>query len=139
LLANVPGINLPRIERGAEHVYWKYALRVDERVIPGGPAALGAALSDLGIASAPRYIQKPAFDCAVIREKQTFGSSGFPFTLARPEALDYAPSRFPGTHEGLATVLVLPWNEKYEEEHIVYIASSIKDAVADIIKKGTLP
>jgi perosamine synthetase len=138
LLADVPGITVPRIEPGAEHVYWKYALRVDERVIPGGPVALGARLSGLGIASAPRYIQKPAFECAVIREKQTFGSSGFPFTLARPEALDYAPSRFPGTYEGLATVLVLPWNEKYEEEHVVYLASSIRDAVADIITMRTL-
>jgi perosamine synthetase len=136
LLVGIPGISIPHIEPGAEHVYWKYALRVDDRVIAGGPVALGAQLSGLGIASAPRYIQKPAFDCAVIREKRTFGTSGFPFTLARPETLDYTPSRFPGTYEGLASVLVLPWNEKYEEEHIAYLASSIRDAVTHLINGG---
>jgi dTDP-4-amino-4,6-dideoxygalactose transaminase len=136
MLVGIPGIIVPRIEHGAEHVYWKYALRVDSSIIPGGPVALGGKLSGLGIASAPRYIQKPAFDCAVIREKRTFGSSGFPFTLARPEALDYSVDRFPGTHEGLASVLVLPWNEKYEEEHITYLASSIRDAVAQLSQEG---
>ena len=37
-----------------------------------------------------RYIQKPAFQCAVIREQKTFGKSRWPFTLARPEAVGHS-------------------------------------------------
>ena len=98
--------------------------------IPGGPAALAAELRVGGIASAPRYIQKPAFACRVFTEQRTFGDSRWPFTLARPEALDYAPERFPGTFAFLDSVLVLPWNERYEVQHVELLGAAIRDAAA---------
>jgi dTDP-4-amino-4,6-dideoxygalactose transaminase len=113
----------------ATHVYWKYCLLVDHGEIPGGPVTLAADLRDLGVASAPRYIQKPAFMCEVFQKQRTFGNSRYPFTLARPEAVNYHPSRFPGAFSALATILVLPWNERYTEEHVEYIAGSIHQAV----------
>lgn len=85
-------------------------------------------LKEKGIASAPRYIQKPAFMCEVFQEQRTFGDSRFPFTLARPEAVDYDRARFPGTFAALDHVLVLPWNERYTNEHVDYIAASIREA-----------
>ena len=85
-----------------------------------------------GIFSAPRYIQKPAFACEIFREQRTFGSSRWPFTLARPEAVDYRPQRFPGSYEGLERILVLPWNERYTSEHVRYIAGSIAAAVSEL-------
>ena len=82
----------------------------------------------MNIASAPRYIQKPAFRCEIIRDQRTFGTSRWPFTLATPDAVDYAAERYPGTFEYLDRVLVLPWNEKYTEEHLNYLAASIYQA-----------
>lgn len=125
-LQGVPGISTPAITPNCVHTFWKYCLRVDDRTIPGGAVALGAALKDSGILCAPRYIQKPAFCCQVIREQCTFGTSRWPFTLARPEAVDYSRSRFEGTWDALEHVLVLPWNEKYTDEHIDYLSSTIR-------------
>ncbi len=85
---------------------------------------------------APRYIQKPAFRCEVFRDQRTFGNSRWPFTLARPEAVDYAAERFPGTFEYLDRVLVLPWNEKYTAEHVNYLAASIRDAATRLSEGG---
>jgi hypothetical protein len=102
---------------------------VDGDVIEGGSPALGAALGEQGIFSAPRYIQKPAFMCQVFRDQITFGTSRYPFTLARPEAVDYDPSLFPGTYSGLEGILVLPWNEKYTQEHVEFIGAAVTDAV----------
>lgn len=133
-LSGLPGIETPPVEDGDRHTYWKYCLRVDSKVIEGGSPALGAALKEKGIASAPRYIQKPAFMCEVFREQRTFGSSRWPFTLARPEALDYDRSRFPGTFSGLEGILVLPWNEKYTDEHVDYIAESVTTAVKQLAR-----
>lgn len=124
-LAGIDGITTPRAVPGDEHTYWKYCVRVDEDVVPGGPQALAAELKVGGIASAPRYIQKPAFQCAVFRDQRTFGASRFPFTLARPEAVDYDPARFPGAFAALAGILVLPWNERYEPEHVDGLAAAI--------------
>ncbi|HZS06625.1 MAG TPA: DegT/DnrJ/EryC1/StrS family aminotransferase [Blastocatellia bacterium] len=128
-ISGVPGIETPYVDPRNDHVFWKYCLRVDAGVIPGGAVGLAAKLKEKGIFSAPRYIQKPAFMCEVFAKQRTFGRSRWPFTLARPEAVDYSRDRFPGTFAGLEAVLVLPWNERYTEEHIDYIAGSIHHAV----------
>ena len=128
-LAGVPGITCPEPAHGDTHSYWRYALIVDPAAVPGGPAAVGQALKAWAVPSAPRYIQKPAFRCALFVDQKTFGNSRWPFTLARPEALDYSQARFPGAFEYLDRVLVLPWNERLDERHVDHIADAITQAV----------
>jgi hypothetical protein len=72
----------------------------------------------------------------VIRNQVTFGTSRWPFTLARPEATDYSRSRFTGTWNALEHVLVLPWNEKYTDEHIEYLSTRIRNAVSSLTSKN---
>lgn len=135
-LLGLPGIETPLVKPEDVHTYWKYCLRVDGSVIPGGAQALAAVLKERGIASAPRYIQKPAFQCRVFAEQRTFGKSRFPFTLARPEAVDYRMENYPGTAEALEGILVLPWNECYTGEHVDFLADSIRDAVTRLVEGG---
>ncbi len=132
-LQGLPGVLTPSYEDSNTHVYWKYALRIDKNVIRDGAVGLAKKLKEeKGIFSAPRYIQKPAFQCIVFEEQRTFGNSRWPFTLATPEAVDYSPVKFPGTFSGLEWVLVLPWNENYTDEHIDYIANAVRDAVDEL-------
>jgi dTDP-4-amino-4,6-dideoxygalactose transaminase len=114
-------------------VYWKYCLNVDGSVIREGAIGLAKALKEYGIASAPRYIQKPAFMCEVFQKRRTFGASQYPFTLARPEAIDYSKSRFPETFKALEQILVLPWNEFYTQEHLEFIAGTIRESVSHLL------
>lgn len=127
-IKDVPGIICPPITEGDTHVFWRYALHVDESVIPGGPVAVAEALKEMDIPAAPRYINKPAFRCAVIAEQCTFGDSGWPFTLARPEAVDYSEELFPGSFAMLASVLVIPFNEKLTSDHVDFIADGVRRA-----------
>ena len=113
-------------------MYWRYCLLVDPQVIPGGAVGLAAALKLRGISSAPRYIQKPAFQCEIFQRRRTFGNSGFPFTMARPEVLHYDREHYPRTFEGLDRTLVLPWNENYTVEHVDYIAASLQEVIRDL-------
>jgi perosamine synthetase len=131
-LVGMPGVTPPLVAPGAIHSFWRYCLWIDGDEVPGGSPALGASLKRRGIAAAPRYIQKPAFECEVFREQRTFGNSRFPFTLARPQALNYRPERFPGVYKGLRDILVLPWNEGFTFEHIDYIATAIHDGRAEL-------
>ena len=87
-IAGLPGIETPPDTDAVVHSYWKYPLIVSPDL--GGPVRLAQELRAFGIMSAPRYIQKPAFECAVIKDQRTFGTSNFPFNLARPEAVDYS-------------------------------------------------
>jgi dTDP-4-amino-4,6-dideoxygalactose transaminase len=132
-LAGLKGLETPYVHPGSVHAYWRYCLRVDTEIIPGGCEALGRELRVRQIPCAPRYIQKPAFMCKLFQEQRTFGNSRFPFTLARPEVLQYEESRFPLTRQALQNVLVLPWNENYLEEHINYISDAIHDAAFHIL------
>lgn len=125
-LEGLPGIQLAKTLDGARNTHWKYCLWVDGAVVSGGPVALGGKLRSYNVASAPRYIQKPAFQCEILRDQRTFGNSRFPFTLARAQAVDYSPELFPGAFEMLDRVLVLPINENYTEEHVDYLARSIR-------------
>lgn len=129
ILKGLPGILTPPVEDGDLHSYWKYCLRVDPAMVEGGSPGLGKELKDMGLASAPRYIQKPAFECEIFQKQRTFGSSRFPFTLARPEAVNYDRASFPGVYSGLERILVLPWNENYTDEHVGRIGRAITDAV----------
>lgn len=129
-LRDVDGIETPYVNPKHVHTYWKYCLRVDGRKIADGAVGLARALKDKGIPSGPRYIQKPSFMCEIFQKQRTFGDSRFPFTLARPQAVNYDRALFPGTYEALEGVLVLPWNERYTPEHLDYIATSIRHAAA---------
>jgi len=131
-LQGLPGIETPLVNSGNTHTYWKYCLRIDERRISGGAVAMAKLLKEKNIASAPRYIQKPAFMCEVFQKQRTFGNSNYPFNLASPEALDYSRERFPGTFAALEHVLVLPWNERYTTDHVDYIARMITQAAEQL-------
>ncbi len=135
LLGNIDGIETPVIAEGSTHVYWKYCLTVDDSKIEGGSVGMANLLKEKNIFSAPRYIVKPAFMCQVFQEKNTLGDSHFPFNLARPEAVDYSMDKYPATAKALHDVLVLPWNEKYTDEHVAYIAENVKSAAAALRRR----
>lgn len=135
-LSGLDALETPLVAARDTAVYWRYPLHVDAERLAGGPDALAAALRAVEIPSAPRYIQKPAFRCKVIAEQRTFGDSRFPFTLARPEAVDYADERFPGTLAYLASVLVLPWNERFTDVHVDHLAGALTDAVAELTEES---
>ncbi len=131
-LVGVQGLTLPTERPDTEHVYWRIAVRVDETIVAGGVSALAQALKELDIPAGPRYIQKPAFDCEVIRDQKTFGTSGWPFTLARTEAVEYGRDRYPGAYDGLAHILVFPLNERYQDSHIDAVVEAVAKAVAEL-------
>jgi perosamine synthetase len=126
-LDSLGGVETPQVAAGDRHTYWRYPLHVDSGRFPEGPDGFARELRTQGIVSTPRYVKKPAFQTVVIEQRRTFGNSGFPFTLARPEAVDYAPAGFPGTFEFLSSVLVLPWNERLRDEDVDHIADRIED------------
>ncbi|MGI8736325.1 MAG: DegT/DnrJ/EryC1/StrS family aminotransferase [Candidatus Eremiobacter antarcticus] len=135
-LEDIEGIVLPLARPTARHVYWKYCIRVDSALYPDGVSSISRFLKERGIAAAPRYIQKPAFRCAVFSEQRTFGKSRWPFTLATPEALDYSAERFPGTFAALDGIIVVPWNDRYSDEHVDYIATAIREAAGAAVRRA---
>lgn len=127
-LAGVESLEFAAALPRAEPSYWRIHLRV-----PAASRLLDALAVDLraqGVPAAPRYIQKPAFDCGVFRDQRTFGRSRYPLSLAKPSAVDYRRERFPGAYQMLAETLVLSWNENMSPAHAEDLARRIRSAVA---------
>jgi len=133
-IEGIPGVLAPKSTPGCSPVYWRYALRVDGP-LRGKADALGAKLKEAGIFCAPRYVKKLAFECEVLRDQRTFGKSRFPYVgehrKGDPEIV-YRKEDTPGAIEALAGVVVLPWNEKYVETHVDFIADVIRDSVREL-------
>jgi len=126
----LPGIYPPKTTAGARHAYWRYPIHIEEEEAGLSLDGLTEELKDAGIAASPRYIQKPAFECQVLRDRVTFGSSRFPYEgSGRDEPVVYDPKDYPGTYEALSKILVLGWNEKFDEDIAEYIADVLTDAV----------
>lgn len=132
LTAKLPGLKPPSVAPGAVHTFWRYSYSVDPNVIDGGAEAVGRVLAGGAIRCQPRYIKKLAFECEVIARQRTFGNSRQPFSLRGDGPTAYDRGRFPGAAAGLDRVLVLPWNEKYTEEHVAFIASALERAVRSL-------
>ncbi|MFQ5503247.1 MAG: DegT/DnrJ/EryC1/StrS family aminotransferase [Planctomycetota bacterium] len=130
-IAGVEGVSPPERVPGSRHVYWRYPLRVDGAA--GGADALGAKLIELGVACAPRYIKRLAFECRILRERRTFGRSRFPFAgehrRGDPEVV-YDKRDTPAAVRALAELVVLPLNERYDDGHADFVASAIREARA---------
>lgn len=75
--------------------------------------------------------------CQVLRERNTFGNSHFPFEgecRSDDPPVVYDPKEYPGTFDALSHVIVLPWSEFYTDGHVNYIAENIID-VAKSLKR----
>jgi dTDP-4-amino-4,6-dideoxygalactose transaminase len=132
-LSGLRGLVMPVVTRDSVHSYWKFPVQVDEALL-GDVGNFAKRLAEFGVVAQPRYIQKPAFQCEVLRDKKTFGTSGVPFRglRSRSDEVRYDPAEYPGTMRALSRVLVMPINEFYRPEHIDFIC----DAVGRVIERG---
>ncbi len=137
-LKDTPGITLPESNGDYVHVFWKYSLIIDTDFFGVDVFAFSVMLKEKGIFSAPRYIQKPAFMCEVLKDRRTYGKSHCPYDCPRRKGekrIVYDVNDYPGTMKALTNILVLPWNEFYTREHVDYIAKNIKEVVEFYLSK----
>lgn len=138
MISEISGVSSPFHHPHSKHVYWKYCLDIDPEIISGGVEAFSEHLkNNYGLFSAPRYIKKPAFLCQIFQDQQTFGNSGFPFKGPHRNGLppiEYKAENYPATMAALKRICVLPWNEKYTQKDVEFIANAIAKT-AFLLKK----
>ncbi|MDP6930092.1 MAG: DegT/DnrJ/EryC1/StrS family aminotransferase [Planctomycetota bacterium] len=129
-LGSLPGVAAPLVGDDVIHSYWRMPLMIDPEIICGGPDAVAHELEERGLRSYPRYIQKPAFSCAVFEEW-----ARFPLLRRAYEAAARTPppsmAEFPGVASFLSRVLVLPWSEEYSQVDVDEIVALLREICVD--------
>jgi len=136
-LSDLDGIRCPDDPEGGEHAYWKWPFLVDDQVVCGGAVELGARMRALGVACAPRYVQKPAFECEVFERWRDHPVSSLPLT-ANPRGARRGPLfervDYPGAVQGLNQVVVLPVNERYRRHHVAFVVDQVRSAHRELTR-----
>jgi len=138
LLANLRGIETPIVTRESKHVYWRYPIRIRPEVLGSDVTKLADLIRKRGVHCMPRYIQKPAFECQVIRDRVTFGNSHWPWEGSHMQGrapIVYDKKDYAGTYDALAHVIVIPWNEFYTDAHVQAIADAVVHAEDSVLKE----
>src|SRR5690606_8450051 len=123
----LPGLAVPEPRTGTRHAWWRFVLRIDPDVVPGGASAVAERLRAHGVASAPHYVRKPAFDCRVLAAPARFGATA---ALAALGPLG-SPRTHPNAYRALERFLVLPWNEHFDANDVQFLADTIRLAHAE--------
>ena len=102
LLENIPGVEVPRVLPGREHVYHLYVIRTDRRDL------LKQRLAEAGIATVINY------------------SKALPFYPAY-DYLKHGPKDFPVAHANQSRILSLPIYPEMSDEAIEYVAGQVAE------------
>lgn len=107
-------------------VYFFYSFRVDPARLSVPVAEYMKALVAEGIDGFIGYPgQVPLYRYPVIRDHQTFGTSGWPFTLAGARQDDFSSALCPIAESACRETICMWWTDRFEESHVEQIAAAV--------------
>lgn len=119
-LASHPGIEPFVPVRGCRASYWAYPFEVDD------PAPLAGALTAAGFPVLAGYIGEPIYRCmSALRDRKTFGRSGWPFVEPYHAPVSYEQGLCPRAERSLQHLLVFWMHEDMDTGDV--------DAFADVV------
>lgn len=124
------GVRPQRVLPGAEHSYWHYGVTVDATA-PFTAMAFAEALQAEGVPCAYGYIGKPIFECAqCCWQRDTFGTSGLPYTLPGVRDIRYDGSTCPGARDLLNRMVYWGIHEAMNPRDIDDMAAAVHKVAA---------
>ncbi|NWG12634.1 MAG: DegT/DnrJ/EryC1/StrS family aminotransferase [Acidobacteria bacterium] len=112
---------------GCKQTYFYYCFRLDLSRFRVDGCRFVSALRAEGLECELGYPGPiPLYLYPMIRDKKTFGSSGWPFTSpAARQQWEYPAGLCPVAEQACRETVVLPWNERLERHHIALVAEAI--------------
>ena len=129
LIADAPGVHVPRPHPDSESSWHRYWFRVDGAVRD----EFVKAMDSEGLPAMPGYLPKPVYLYEMLTAKNTYGDSHFPYGYApfrdAHNEIEYVPGLCP-VAERLVHELVLVRINEFWTEHDVHDAATIIHKVA---------
>ncbi|NLE77859.1 MAG: glutamine--scyllo-inositol aminotransferase, partial [Chloroflexi bacterium] len=118
LLSDLPGLTLPPDGPEAHHTYWQYPLRVDLSRFGASLAQMGQAIHAEGIPVNVGYLDMPMYQYETLTQVSGRGGRALPQR--------YGPGLCPQAEEVLASLYVIPWNERYTLQMVADMAAGLR-------------
>ena len=114
------------------HTYFHYCFRIEPEHIRVGTDVVVEALKAEGLPCEMGYPGPiPLYLYDMIRNKKTYGSSGWPFNSpAARQKWDYYKGFCPKAEKACLETVVLPWCEGLRAEHVNLMAEAIHKVVS---------
>jgi len=127
LLKEEPRLQPVRSLAGCRNVYFSYAIRLRVEQLRVDVAAIVDALQAEGLPCELGYPGPvPLYLYEMMKERKTFGSSGWPLTSpAARKQWSYPEGLCPQAEKACRETVVLPWNEGLKERHVRLIAEAL--------------
>lgn len=108
-------------------VYFFYCFRLDPARLAKPITEVAKALVAEGIDGFIGYPgQIPLYKYPVIRDHQTFGNSGWPFTLDGVRKDDFSSELCPVAERACRETICMWWTDRLEEKHLLQMAAAIR-------------
>jgi perosamine synthetase len=129
-LSALAGVTVP--PDPGDHVYWQYPLILDPE-LAGDLHEWAAALTAEGIPANGGYLTSPLYAAPVLRERLTYGRSGYPLERDGEPTVEYPPGTCPNAEELInRRLLVLPWNENYTDADVDDVVAAVRKVHAKL-------
>lgn len=131
LLAEIDGVMPPKVVKGANPSWWRFTFTIDPKQLGVDYAEFGKAIRAEGLPFGVGYIPHGVFEYRAIRDRITFGTSGYPWTLpGARKGIEYRREDYPNTMRYLSSHFGMNWTEGITVGDARDIAKAIKK-VAD--------
>ena len=112
LLSEINGVRPPKVVKGANPSWWRFTFSIDTDKLVVTFEEFGKAIRAEGMPFCFGYIPHGVFEYRALRDRITFGASGYPWSLpdARKDIV-YRREDFPNTMRSLTTHFGMSWIE----------------------------
>lgn len=131
LLAEIDGVKPPKVVKGANPSWWRFTFSIDPKKLGCTYADFWKAIRAEGLPFGLGYIPHGVFEYRAIRDRLTFGRSGYPWNL--PDArkgIEYRREDYLGVTQYLSSHFGMGWSEGITVGDARDIAKAVKK-VAD--------
>ncbi len=124
-IAELSTVKLGKVIEGAESSYWFLFLKVDVSQLTVTKDQFAEAVRAEGLAVAPSY-DHVVYDAPWLRDRQTFGQSGLPWSAAPRATADGDDDPCPNARTAISTHMMVSLHEGWTEQEIEDLATALR-------------
>ncbi len=124
-IADLGAVRRGKVIEGGESSYWFLLLKVDESRLSVSKDRFAEAVAAEGMPVAARY-DHVVYDAPWLRDRQTFGRSGYPWSALPPDRQRRVAEPCPNARRAIATHLLVFLHEGWTEREVDDLAAALR-------------